>query len=68
MDMGSKNRYVILAILILIPVTVDLWVPAYNMDAPEIFGMPFFYWFQTIWLFVSAAFYMTYARLAEARR
>ncbi|HJU14635.1 MAG TPA: DUF3311 domain-containing protein [Candidatus Nitrosotalea sp.] len=66
--MGSKNRYILIAVLVLIPIAIDLGVPIYNREAPELFGMPFFYWFQTLWLFVSAAFYMAYARLAEARK
>ncbi len=59
------KRHAVLALLVLVPVAVDLCVPLYNRDPPELFGLPFFYWFQTIWLFVSAAFYMAYARLKE---
>ena len=61
--MQVRKRHVVLALLVLVPVTVDLWVPLYNRDLPDLFGLPFFYWFQTLWLFVSAGFYAAFARL-----
>ncbi|MGB6463938.1 MAG: DUF3311 domain-containing protein [Nitrosotalea sp.] len=61
--MRIKKIHVILALLILIPSFVDLGVPIYNRDSPELLGMPFFYWFQTFWLFASAGFYIVFARL-----
>lgn len=39
-------------LLLLIPMLV-LYVPFYNTVEPELFGFPFFYWFQLIWIFVS---------------
>jgi len=30
---------------------------------PELFGMPFFYWFQTLWLVCCSGFYMGFAYL-----
>jgi hypothetical protein len=39
-------------LLLLIPLLV-LYVPFYNTFEPELFGFPFFYWFQLIWIFVS---------------
>jgi hypothetical protein len=61
--MRIKRMYVVLALIILIPSFVDLGVPIYNRDSPELLGMPFFYWFQTVWLFASAGFYIVFARL-----
>ena len=52
-----------MALLILIPSFVDLGVPIYNRDLPELFGIPFFYWFQTMWLFASAGFYIAFVYL-----
>ena len=65
MSVHSKTRYVILALLILIPALVNLTVPIYNKKSPELLGLPFFYWFQTLWLFVAAGFYLTFAKLKE---
>ncbi len=63
MGMHIKKRYIALALLILIPSFVNLGVPIYNRDSPELLGIPFFYWFQTLWLFASAGFYIAFAYL-----
>ena len=39
-------------LLLLIPFLV-LWVPLYNTVEPAVFGFPFFYWFQLVWIFAS---------------
>lgn len=67
MNMHSKTRYVVLALLVLIPSFVNLGVPIYNRNLPELFGMPFFYWFQTIWLVACTGFYLAYAKLVEKK-
>ncbi len=54
-----------MAILILIPSIVNLLVPLYNKDMPEIIGIPFFYWFQTIWLVICSGFYLAFALLVK---
>ena len=61
--METKERYVILALLILIPSIVNLSVSLYNRNMPELFGMPFFYWFQTVWLALCSGFYIGFAHL-----
>ena len=38
----------------LIGALVSLWVPLYNRVDPSIAGIPFFYWFQIIWIVVLA--------------
>lgn len=65
--MHSKTRYITLALLILIPSAVNLGVPIYNRNYPELFGMPFFYWFQTFWLVACTGFYLVYSKLAERK-
>ncbi len=32
--------------LLLVPLVVTLWPPLYNRRDPELFGIPFFYWYQ----------------------
>ena len=63
--MKIKSGYIVLAILILFPSIVNLLVPLYNKDMPEIFGIPFFYWFQTIWLIICSGFYLAFALLVK---
>jgi len=59
----KHTRYVILALLILIPSIINLSTPLYNRKLPDLFGMPFFYLFQTLWLVVCSGFYLTFAHL-----
>lgn len=65
MGMHVRTRYVVLGLLVIIPSFVNLGVPIYNRDYPELFGMPFFYWFQTLWLLACTGFYFAYAKIAE---
>ncbi|MDA3889414.1 MAG: DUF3311 domain-containing protein [Allgaiera sp.] len=37
-----------------IPFIATLWVPFFNMTSPELFGFPFFYWYQLLWVPLSA--------------
>jgi hypothetical protein len=36
--------------LLLLPFIGLLWVPFYNSLTPELFGFPFFYWYQLMWV------------------
>jgi peptidoglycan/LPS O-acetylase OafA/YrhL len=42
-------------LLFLIPFVAMLWVPSYNRVAPELAGIPFFYWYQLAWVVIGAA-------------
>ena len=41
-------------LLLIIPFIGLLWVPFYNSAEPELWGFPFFYWYQFIWVFVTS--------------
>ena len=41
-------------LLLIIPFIGLLWVPFYNSTDPELWGFPFFYWYQFIWVFVTS--------------
>jgi Protein of unknown function (DUF3311) len=41
-------------LLLLIPFVVVLWVPFYHSVEPNWGGVPFFYWYQLLWIVVSA--------------
>ncbi|MFF4339835.1 DUF3311 domain-containing protein [Kitasatospora sp. NPDC001540] len=47
---------VLAGLCLLVPIVVMLWVPSYNRLAPGLGGMPFFYWYQLLWVPVSALF------------
>ncbi len=63
--MNIKSRDIFLVASILIPSTVNLLVPLYDKEIPSIFGLPFFYWFQTNWLVICSGFYLAFAYLEK---
>jgi putative solute:sodium symporter small subunit len=46
--------YVIAGVLLAIGIIVPLIVPIYARKDPELFGMPFFYWFQILEVILEA--------------
>jgi hypothetical protein len=41
--------------LLIIPYIGTLWVSSYASITPELWGIPFFYWYQFLWIGISAA-------------
>jgi hypothetical protein len=37
-----------------VPYLAVLWVPFYNRLDPELDGIPFFYWYQMLWIVLGA--------------
>jgi|ACXJ01.1.fsa_nt_gi hypothetical protein len=60
---GSVGQKVLVAVLLIFPMLVFAITPIYNFTKPEFLGMPFFYWFETIWLVVTTVFYLIAALL-----
>jgi hypothetical protein len=40
--------------LLVIPWIAMIWVPSYNRVDPQLWGFPFFYWYQLLWVLISA--------------
>ena len=40
--------------LLAIPFVALLWVPIYNRIEPSIAGIPFFYWYQFLWVILTS--------------
>ena len=51
---GSSGRRW-LYVLLIIPLIATLWVPFYAGSSPELGGFPFFYWYQFLWVLITAA-------------
>ena len=49
---NSSFRFVHL--LLVLPFIGCLWVPFYNRVLPELGGIPFFYWYQIVWVMLTA--------------
>lgn len=42
-------------VLLAAPLVALLWVGTYNRETPSLGGMPFFYWYQFMWVLIAAA-------------
>ena len=40
--------------LLVLPCIALLWVPSYNSIEPSLGVVPFFYWYQFLWLFITS--------------
>jgi hypothetical protein len=52
---GPEPKWRWVRILFILPFIAMFWVPSYNRVAPELFGFPFFYWYQLLWIVIAAA-------------
>jgi Protein of unknown function (DUF3311) len=41
-------------LLLILPFISMLWVSSYNTAEPMVAGIPFFYWYQLLWILISA--------------
>jgi membrane protein implicated in regulation of membrane protease activity len=55
-------------VLLLIPVVALLWVGSYARETPRLWGFPFFFWYQFLWVFLCAGATYTAHRLVLAAR
>ena len=49
----TPTKYVV-AGLLLVGIVVPLLVCTYDQIEPRLFGFPFFYWYQLLWVFLAA--------------
>jgi hypothetical protein len=48
------RQLALVAVLILVPIVALMWVSSYAKREPELWGLPFFYWYQFCWVFATA--------------
>ena len=53
--------------LLVVPFIVMLWAPSYNFSNPRLGGIPFFYWYQFVWIAGTAVIIWMVAVLAHGR-
>jgi hypothetical protein len=56
---------IIAGVLLGLAVVVPLLVPTYSKDDPRLWGFPFFYWYQLLWVFICAALVSIAHRLVK---
>jgi uncharacterized protein DUF3311 len=50
----QRRRRSWILLLLLIPFIALLYPPFYNFKQPTFIGIPFFYWFQLLWVIITA--------------
>jgi hypothetical protein len=59
---------VLSAVLLLIPCVALAAVPVYSRETPELWGWPFFYWYQVLWVLLTPVLTITaYLVIKRAR-
>jgi Protein of unknown function (DUF3311) len=51
----SEPKWHWLRVLFVLPFIALLWVSFYNRIEPTLWGFPFFYWYQLLWVILGAA-------------
>lgn len=51
-------------LLLLVPCIAALWTPFYNSVEPRLFGIPFFYLWQLVWIWLGAGITWVVYRVA----
>ncbi len=51
---ARTGPYAVSGVLLAIGIIMPLVVPLYARMEPSLFGMPFFYWYQMLWVFIDA--------------
>ena len=57
---------VVMAVLLLAPIVALMWVGSYAKETPRLWGMPFFFWYQFLWVFLAAACTYSAYRILQA--
>jgi len=69
---ARPGPYIVSGILLVFGITMPLIVPMYARMDPEFLGIPFFYWYQMLWVFIDAFLlwivYMIVTREDKRRR
>ena len=64
----SAAAATLVAILLLIPCVALALVPTYSRETPRLWGWPFFYWYQVMWVLLpTLATYAAYRVIRRAR-
>ena len=55
-ESGNRRQWSWWYLLFLVQFAAMLWPPFYNKADPYVMGVPFFYWYQMLWVIISAVF------------
>jgi len=60
-----KNGFRLVWLLLLVPFAAMMCVPFYNRALPAMAGIPFFYWYQLLWIPLGALLLLLVYRIEE---
>lgn len=65
----TRNRAVWwrVGLLLLVPTVMPLLVPLYARNEPSLFGFPFYYWYQFLWIILAATLTTVAFRVVSAQ-
>jgi hypothetical protein len=52
---ARRGPYAIVGVLLVIGIALPLLVPIYASATPALIGLPFFYWYQMLWVLIDTA-------------
>ena len=65
---ANKGLLVLAGVLVAIPIVALMLVPTYSRKDPVLFGFPFFFWYQFLWVFLCSGFtWSAYLVVKKAR-
>ncbi len=65
----DKTKMIAAGVLLLIPIIALMWVPSYARETPRLWGFPFFFWYQFLWVFIcSGMTWCAYLLTISARK
>jgi hypothetical protein len=67
-DKAASRKFHPVYLCLLIPYLAFFWVPFYDRIDPELLGIPFFYWWQILWIPLTALCIVPVYRHEESRR
>ncbi len=62
----SPGAALLAAVLLIIPLVALAAVPLYSRTTPEVWGFPFFYWYQLMWVLITPV--LTYSAYVVIKR
>jgi uncharacterized BrkB/YihY/UPF0761 family membrane protein len=51
---ARPGPYIVVAVLLALGIVLPLIVPIYARQEPRLLGLPFFYWYQMLWVLIEA--------------
>jgi hypothetical protein len=62
-------RYAVAGVLLVIAIVAPLLVNTYSKAKPRLWGFPFFFWYQLLWVFIAGALtYGAYLLVERGRK